>query len=277
MNSAAVCPNNRCSSERSSRTKTSAAAAFVGEELTASGRRLSRHRVASSSQSLSRVVDSPAAEKYKPDDVPTISELFDLRGRVAIVTGGSRGLGQEMAEGLAEAGASLMLCARRQEWLTPTVDEMRARGFRVEGALCDVAKAADVQARCRRHHRGVRQGGHPGQQRRDHLGGGTRSDAARQVAARRGRQPDGRLPVLAGGGARHAAHAAGDGSSTSPRSPACTRWSTVRTTRPYAATKAGLMGLTQGTGGIVGTAGHPRQRDRTRLLPFAPGRRRHRR
>jgi gluconate 5-dehydrogenase len=92
------------------------------------------------------VVDSPAAEKYKPDDVPTISELFDLRGRVAIVTGGSRGLGQEMAEGLAEAGAALMLCARRQEWLTPTVEAMRARGFRVEGTLCDVAKAADVQA-----------------------------------------------------------------------------------------------------------------------------------
>ena len=34
------------------------------------------------------------------------SELFDLTGRVAIVTGGSRGLGEEMAEGLAEAGAA---------------------------------------------------------------------------------------------------------------------------------------------------------------------------
>jgi NAD(P)-dependent dehydrogenase (short-subunit alcohol dehydrogenase family) len=78
--------------------------------------------------------------------VPTINELFSLNGRVAIVTGGSRGLGQEMAEGLAEAGASLMLCARREEWLTPTVEQMRARGFRVEAMLCDVARAADVQA-----------------------------------------------------------------------------------------------------------------------------------
>ena len=51
-----------------------------------------------------------------------------------------------MAEGLAEAGASLMLCARRDEWLKPTVDEMRAKGFRVEGMRCDVAKPADVQA-----------------------------------------------------------------------------------------------------------------------------------
>jgi gluconate 5-dehydrogenase len=78
--------------------------------------------------------------------VPALSELFTLAGRVAIVTGGSRGLGQEMAEGLAEAGASLMLCARREQWLTPTVDEMRARGFTVEGMLCDVAKESDVQA-----------------------------------------------------------------------------------------------------------------------------------
>jgi NAD(P)-dependent dehydrogenase (short-subunit alcohol dehydrogenase family) len=78
--------------------------------------------------------------------VPTINELFSLTGRVAIVTGGSRGLGREMAEGLAEAGASLMLCARRPEWLTPTVEEMRARGFRVEAMVCDVAQPADVQA-----------------------------------------------------------------------------------------------------------------------------------
>jgi gluconate 5-dehydrogenase len=78
--------------------------------------------------------------------VRAIQELFDLSDRVAIVTGGSRGLGQEMAEGLAEAGAALMLCARREEWLTPTTQEMRARGFRVEAAVCDVSKPADVQA-----------------------------------------------------------------------------------------------------------------------------------
>jgi len=71
--------------------------------------------------------------------------LYKLDGRVAIVTGGSRGLGQEMAEGLAEAGASLMLCARRDEWLAPTVAEMRRRGYTVEGAICDVSRPVDVQ------------------------------------------------------------------------------------------------------------------------------------
>src|SRR5919107_5709813 len=75
-----------------------------------------------------------------------VKELFDLTGRVAIVTGGSRGLGKEMAEGLAEAGASLMLCARREEWLTPTLEEFRGRGFHVEGMLCDVVKQEQVRA-----------------------------------------------------------------------------------------------------------------------------------
>ncbi|HEX8502872.1 MAG TPA: glucose 1-dehydrogenase [Pyrinomonadaceae bacterium] len=75
-----------------------------------------------------------------------VRELFDLTGRVAVVTGGSRGLGREMAEGLAEAGASLMLCARREEWLAPTLEDFRGRGFRAEGMLCDVANQGQVQA-----------------------------------------------------------------------------------------------------------------------------------
>jgi NAD(P)-dependent dehydrogenase (short-subunit alcohol dehydrogenase family) len=76
----------------------------------------------------------------------TIQQLFDLTGKTAIITGGSRGLGKEMAEGLAEAGASVMLCARREEWLTETLSEFRGRGFNAEGKICDVSKAEDVQA-----------------------------------------------------------------------------------------------------------------------------------
>jgi gluconate 5-dehydrogenase len=73
-----------------------------------------------------------------------VTEIFDLSGRVALVTGGSRGLGEEMAEGLAEAGASLMLLARRPQWLDPAVERFRARGFRCDGAICDVADPAAV-------------------------------------------------------------------------------------------------------------------------------------
>lgn len=76
----------------------------------------------------------------------SVQQLFDLSGRTAIVTGGSRGLGQEMAEGLAEAGASLMLCARREQWLTPAIEEMRGRGFHAEGRVCDVTDPLQVQA-----------------------------------------------------------------------------------------------------------------------------------
>lgn len=75
-----------------------------------------------------------------------VTELFDLKGRTAIVTGGSRGIGKEMAEALAEAGANLVLCARKAEQLDSTVSEFSARGFNVVGKVCDVAKAEDVQA-----------------------------------------------------------------------------------------------------------------------------------
>ena len=75
-----------------------------------------------------------------------VKQLFDLSGKTAIVTGGSRGIGKEMAEGLAEAGANLVLCARRAEWLDDTVDEFSKKGFDVISAVCDVAKPEHVQS-----------------------------------------------------------------------------------------------------------------------------------
>ncbi|HNC47104.1 MAG TPA: SDR family NAD(P)-dependent oxidoreductase, partial [Acidobacteriota bacterium] len=53
-----------------------------------------------------------------------VKELFDLTGKVAIVTGGSRGLGREIAFGLGEAGARVVITARRQQWLDPTLEEL---------------------------------------------------------------------------------------------------------------------------------------------------------
>jgi gluconate 5-dehydrogenase len=78
--------------------------------------------------------------------VPSLLELFDLSGRVCLITGGSRGLGLEIAEGMAEAGASLMLGARREQWLGPAVEQLRSAGHRCQGAICDVSKADHVQA-----------------------------------------------------------------------------------------------------------------------------------
>lgn len=72
--------------------------------------------------------------------------LFDLSGRVALITGGSRGLGKVMAEGLAEAGASVVISARRQQWLAPTAAELVSRGFPCLALAADVTQPGQVAA-----------------------------------------------------------------------------------------------------------------------------------
>jgi len=74
----------------------------------------------------------------------SIADLFSLKGRVAIVTGASRGLGKEAAEALAEAGASVVLAARRAQWLDPTAQEFKDRGFECLACSCDVTDVVQV-------------------------------------------------------------------------------------------------------------------------------------
>ena len=75
-----------------------------------------------------------------------VKELFDLTGSVAIVSGGSMGLGLQMAEGLAEMGASLALCARNQERCAAAAKQLRDRGVPVLAVECDVRSRSSIQA-----------------------------------------------------------------------------------------------------------------------------------
>ena len=74
-------------------------------------------------------------------------DLFDLEGRVAIVTGGGTGIGRQMAEGLAEMGADLVLCARDGDRCASTAADLaQATGVRAIGLACDARDPAAIQA-----------------------------------------------------------------------------------------------------------------------------------
>ncbi len=74
-----------------------------------------------------------------------VKQLFDLTGRVAIITGGSVGLGRQMAEGLAEMGAHLVLCARKKERCQRAAEELQQLGVKTLGLACDVKNPASIR------------------------------------------------------------------------------------------------------------------------------------
>lgn len=76
----------------------------------------------------------------------TVQALFSLDGKTALVTGGSRGLGLQLAEALGEQGASLVLCSRKQAELDAAVGYLAARGIAASGIAADLAEPAGVDA-----------------------------------------------------------------------------------------------------------------------------------
>ena len=76
----------------------------------------------------------------------TIQQLFDLNGKTALVTGGSRGLGLQMAHALGEAGAKVMLSSRKAEDLQEAVAVLKTAGIDADWIAADCGKETDIRA-----------------------------------------------------------------------------------------------------------------------------------
>jgi gluconate 5-dehydrogenase len=74
----------------------------------------------------------------------TIQQLFSLSGKTALVTGGSRGLGLQMARALGEAGARIMLSSRKASDLEEAAAELQAAGIDARWIAADCAREADI-------------------------------------------------------------------------------------------------------------------------------------
>ena len=75
----------------------------------------------------------------------SIQQLFDLTGQVALVTGGSRGLGLQMAHALGEAGAKIMLSSRKAADLEEAAAELQAAGIDARWIAADCGKEEDIR------------------------------------------------------------------------------------------------------------------------------------
>lgn len=75
--------------------------------------------------------------------------LFDLSGRTALVTGGNSGIGLSIAQALGEAGAAVILVARREPELAQAADQLRGRGVSASHAACDLSNIPAMQRQLR--------------------------------------------------------------------------------------------------------------------------------
>ncbi|MFA5770274.1 MAG: SDR family NAD(P)-dependent oxidoreductase [Patescibacteria group bacterium] len=78
-------------------------------------------------------------------DILSKDKLLDLKGKTAIVTGGSLGIGYGISYRLAEAGANVVITSRNIEEVNKAVEELKQKGFKVAGVKCDVSLEEDVK------------------------------------------------------------------------------------------------------------------------------------
>ncbi|RRN67416.1 SDR family NAD(P)-dependent oxidoreductase [Peribacillus simplex] len=73
------------------------------------------------------------------------TDLFDLTGKTAIITGGWRGLGVQIATGFVEAGANVVFCSRKKEACNEVASQIEKLGGRALSFKCDITNPTDVQ------------------------------------------------------------------------------------------------------------------------------------
>src|SRR3954463_121223 len=74
-----------------------------------------------------------------------IQELFSLKGKTAIVTGGGRGLGQQIATAYAEAGANIVICSRNLDACKQFTEALQEKGVRAIACKYDVSNPEEIQ------------------------------------------------------------------------------------------------------------------------------------
>lgn len=75
-----------------------------------------------------------------------VFKLFDLTGKTALITGGARGLGKQIAEAFAEAGCNIIVCSRKLENCQETADMLKEKGIRTMAVACDVTNKEDIES-----------------------------------------------------------------------------------------------------------------------------------
>jgi NAD(P)-dependent dehydrogenase (short-subunit alcohol dehydrogenase family) len=74
-----------------------------------------------------------------------VTDLFSLQGKTAIVTGGGRGLGEQIADAYADAGANVVVCSRNLEACQQISDSLKTKGVRSLALKCDVSNPEEIQ------------------------------------------------------------------------------------------------------------------------------------
>ena len=73
-----------------------------------------------------------------------IQPLFQLNGKVALITGASKGIGEAMARGLAEFGASVVVSSRKQDAVNEVAETLRAEGLEATGIVANMGNMEDI-------------------------------------------------------------------------------------------------------------------------------------